>query len=263
MTATSDLGRFYDESYRLATAAGDRHARWRQLSARGKADHVISLCEGAGVAPRSAVEIGCGDGALLVELGARGLAGSLHGYEVSEEAARIARGRGTPGLDDVEVYDGKTLPAADGSFDVAILSHVLEHVPDPGSLLREAARVARNVVVEVPLERNASARRPGKREGAAEIGHIQALDRAGVRRLAAAAGLTVAGELLDPLPLEVHAFFASSTRRARPRGGQDRGAPRGLQGVAAAGRAGVHAALRVSLPVGSLQSADSSDDRRR
>ena len=216
MTATHDLAGFYDEAYRRASAEGDHHARWRQLSARGKADHVFELCRAAGVAPASAVEIGCGDGALLAELGARGLTGELHGFEVSEEAARIARGRGAPGLAGVTVFDGESLPADDRAFDLAILSHVLEHVPDPVALLREARRVASYVLIEVPLEANLSARRPAKRAGAEHIGHIQALDRARVRSMVDAAGLRVAEELLDPLPAEVHAFFArSSADRAK------------------------------------------------
>jgi ubiquinone/menaquinone biosynthesis C-methylase UbiE len=206
--AREDLARFYDESYRRASAEGDRHARWRQLSARGKADHAIALCQRAGLEPQRIVEIGCGDGALLAELGARGLAGELHGFEVSEEAARVARARGTPGLAGVSVYDGRRLPVGDREFDVAILSHVLEHVPDPEALLREAARVARAVVIEVPLEANLSASRAVKREGAAEIGHIQALDRRAVRDLVQGAGMRVREEVLDPLPLEVHTFFA-------------------------------------------------------
>ncbi len=210
MTTTQELRSFYDESYRRASAEGDRHLRWRQLSARGKADHAIDLCARAGLAPRSVAEIGCGDGALLAEVGARGLAGELHGFEVSEEAARMARGRGAPGLAGVTVFDGERVPAEDGAFDLVLLSHVLEHVPRPEALLREAARVSRAVLLEVPLEANLSARRESKREGAAEIGHIQALDRPSVGAMVAAAGLSVREELLDPLPLEVHRFFASS-----------------------------------------------------
>jgi len=216
MTTTHELRQFYDESYRRATAEGDRHLRWRQLSARGKADHAIELCERAELSPESVAEIGCGDGALLAELGARGLAGELHGFEVSEEAARIARTRGAPGLTGVTVFDGARLPVDDDAFDVALLSHVLEHVPDPAALLREAARVSRAVVLEVPLEANLSARRGSKRSGAAEIGHIQSLDRHGVSALVESAGLSVREELLDPLPVEVHTFFAASgPERAR------------------------------------------------
>jgi SAM-dependent methyltransferase len=203
MAAPEDLAGFYDESYRRG---GDKHARWRALSARGKAAHVVDLCAREGLAPRRVVEVGCGDGALLAELRSRRLGDDLRGFEVSEEAARLARERGV----DVQVFDGQRLPGEDGSFDLALLSHVLEHVADPEPLLREAARVAGTVVVEVPLEANLSGRRASNRAGSAEIGHLRALDRAAVRALVAGAGLTVREELLDPLPRSVHTFFAAT-----------------------------------------------------
>ena len=111
-----------------------------------------------------------------------------------------------------------------------MLSHVLEHVEDPAPLLREAARVAPAVLVEVPLEANRSAGRPAKRAEAARIGHIQFLDRAAVHALVAAAGLAVAAELSDPLPYAHHAFFAAS-RPARARAALKAGVRRALWGV--------------------------------
>jgi hypothetical protein len=91
-----------------------------------------------------------------------------------------------------------------------VLSHVLEHVEHPAPLLREAARVAPAVLVEVPLESNRSAARESKRAEAARIGHLQFLDRAAVRALVAGTGLAIAAELSDPLPYAHHAFFATS-----------------------------------------------------
>jgi SAM-dependent methyltransferase len=189
------------------------YARWRALGAVGKADHVITLCERAGVRPSSTLDVGCGDGALLCELERRGFGGRLSGVEITETAVAIARER--PQIDEVALYDGEHLADSDGAHDLGVLSHVLEHVPDPSALLAEVGRACRAVLIEVPLEANVSARRSGKRAHAAEVGHLQRLDRAAARRLVARAGLSIAAELDDSLPLAVHRFFATdATARA-------------------------------------------------
>jgi SAM-dependent methyltransferase len=249
----AELVQFYDDAYTQHTPAeGERYARWRALGAVGKADHVIALCERAGAGagiwaggedrahqtdatgaargagrasghrwagagPASTLEIGCGDGALLAELHARGFGGRLEGVEITDAAVAIARSRAAQaGIARVERYDGSRLAAADGAYDLGILSHVLEHVPDPPALLAEAARACRAVVVEVPLEANVSARRTSKREHAHEVGHLQRLDRDGAREIVAHAGLRVVGELEDPLPLAAQTFFAENApARAR------------------------------------------------
>ncbi|HEX8715320.1 MAG TPA: hypothetical protein VF706_07090, partial [Solirubrobacteraceae bacterium] len=81
---------------------------------------------------------------------------------------------------------------------------------DPAALLAEVARVCDAVLVEVPLEANVSARRAGKREHAAQVGHLQRLDVAAVRAIAARADMAVIGQLEDALPLAVHRFFAQT-----------------------------------------------------
>ncbi len=208
MEDPAELVRFYDAAYTQAPREAALYARWRALGAIGKADHVVELAGGAGLRPQRTLEVGCGDGALLSELHRRGFGGRLAGVEITEAAVAIARDR--PEIDSVELYDGLHLPAADGSYELGILSHVLEHVPDPAALLAEVARVCRAVVVEVPLEANVSARRAAKREHAADVGHLQRLDRASARAIVAGAGLELVAELEDPLPLVVHRFFAAS-----------------------------------------------------
>lgn len=213
----SGLRDFYAAGYSLEDSAhADRMGRWRELGARSKAGHAVALCARAGLRPGTLVEIGCGDGSLLAELGAAGLAPVLDGFELSPPAAELARARTIPGARRLEPFDGARVPADDGAYDLAILSHVLEHVPDPAALLCEAARVAPAVLVEVPLEANRSAGRASKRAQAAEIGHLQFFDRPAMRALAASAGLRVEAELSDPLPHAHHAFFAA-TRGARAR----------------------------------------------
>lgn len=48
------------------------------------------------------------------------------------------------------VADAACLPFADKSFDFVICSHVLEHVPDPGAVIRELQRVAPRGYIETP-----------------------------------------------------------------------------------------------------------------
>jgi SAM-dependent methyltransferase len=186
--------------------------RWRALGARAKAAHVAELCARARLRPRTLVEIGCGDGSVLAELAARRVAPVLDGFELSAPAAAIAAGRGIPGARTIAAYDGARVPAADGAYDLAVLTHVVEHVPEPAPLLAEAARVAPWVLVEVPLEANRSAARPAKRAQAAEIGHLHAFDRAAVHALLREAGLVPVAELADPLGPAHHAFFAAGGR---------------------------------------------------
>jgi len=176
---------------------------------------VRALCERTRLRPHTLVEIGCGDGALLAAV--RGLAPVFDGLELAPPAAELAR-RALPDARRIEPFDGLAVPAQDGEYDLAILSHVLEHVPVPLPLLLEAARVAHEVIVEVPLEANRSAARPAKREEAARIGHVHAFSRADVRALVADAGLERQAELTDPLPYAHHAFFADGAA-ARARAG--------------------------------------------
>jgi SAM-dependent methyltransferase len=214
--AHTELVRFYDEAYAQRDPAdATRYARWRALGAVGKAEHALALCARAGLSPTRTLEIGCGDGALLCELRARGFGGRLEGVEITRAAVDIARGRVE--IDAIELYDGARLPADDGTYELGIVSHVLEHVPDPAALLAEAGRACGAVVLEVPLEANVSARRASKREHSSEVGHVQRLDRADAREIVARAGLRIACELEDPLPLSVHVFFATTTL-ARARG---------------------------------------------
>jgi ubiquinone/menaquinone biosynthesis C-methylase UbiE len=199
---------FYDHSYAREGEQAELYSRWRALGAKGKADHVMALRAQAAVCPRSTLEVGCGDGALLCELRRRAFGGDLHGVEITAAAVKIAGERGE--IDSVGLYDGEHIPSPDGAYDLGIVSHVLEHVPDPAALLAEVGRVCAAVVMEVPLEDNLSAGRAGKRGQADEVGHLQRLSRESARAIVARAGLRVAGELEDSLPLEVHRFFATT-----------------------------------------------------
>ena len=210
----TDFREFYTEGYSLPDRdEAERMGRWRALGARSKADHVVRLCAQAGLRPGSLAEIGCGDGALLAELAARGLSPALDGFELSPPAADIARARGVARK--VEVFDGLEVPAEDGAYDLALLSHVLEHVPEPMTLLREAARVAPAVLVEVPLEDNRSAR-AGREARGGGADRPRPVLQARRRARAAAGGRAARGRgALRPAALRASRVLRRDARGAR------------------------------------------------
>lgn len=210
-----DLHAFYEQAY-AADPSAEHHGRWRAMSAVAKADHVVELAGAIGLrSPAVVAEIGCGDGSVLAELGRRGFGGRRIGFELSEAAVQIAAQR--PEVAEAAAFDGERIPVPDGAWDLAFATHVLEHVPAPAPLLREMMRVARAVVVEVPLERNLSARRPAARAASAAAGHLQRFDRAAVRRLVEDAGWHVRADIVDPLGREVH-LFDRDTPAAKAKG---------------------------------------------
>jgi SAM-dependent methyltransferase len=209
--AATALRAFYDRAYcDHPEADARRFGAWRQVSAVGKVERILRVLPalpGDGVA---LLDVGCGDGALLVELARRRPGWALTGAEISPQASLIAAGR-LPSLI-VRTYDGARLPWPDASFDVGVLSHVLEHVSDAPATLREVARVCRLVVFEVPLERNLSARRRSRRAQAARIGHVRRLGRGEVRAIVAQAALEPRAELTGTVSRDVLRFFADSPR---------------------------------------------------
>jgi SAM-dependent methyltransferase len=173
---------------------------WRQVCAVDKAANAVALC--AGVEHARVLEIGAGAGALLARLAEIGFGEELHALEVSESAVAAIRARAIPRLASAEVFDGYAIPHADGSFDLAILSHVLEHVEHPRALLREAARVAACVFVEVPLE---DTWRLPRDFTLGATGHVNFFSPRSLRHLVQSCGLEVLRERVSNPGPAVHA----------------------------------------------------------
>ncbi|MBI5456432.1 class I SAM-dependent methyltransferase [Candidatus Kaiserbacteria bacterium] len=93
------------------------------------------------VGGKSVLDIGFGNGLYAVAFGEAGALAS--GLEVNEVLWRIAvqNAKNARAKIDLRLYDGGIFPHASGSFDYAFSVSVLEHVSDPGLMLREAARV--------------------------------------------------------------------------------------------------------------------------
>jgi SAM-dependent methyltransferase len=143
------------ESSRRVTATDAHYAdyyadpgitRWREIGAVGKAENIVALCTGERIS--SVLEIGCGDGAVIAELARREFATSYLGVDISPSGIEAAKHRGIPHAE----FAVRDVADVSGTFGLAVLSHVIEHVENPRTLLRHAARVAPLVFVEVPLE---------------------------------------------------------------------------------------------------------------
>lgn len=151
-----NLRDFYERTY---TTPDDRFLAWRRLGATQKVQSILMLTE-----PRSVlnaqvsreisdvIEIGAGTGAILQELSIKRPHWNLTAVDLAEGSVAAVRQLGLRNLTESRVASAEQLPFGDKQFDLALLSHVIEHLPDPASALREAKRVARLVLIEVPVE---------------------------------------------------------------------------------------------------------------
>ncbi|GIV83545.1 MAG: hypothetical protein KatS3mg052_0552 [Candidatus Roseilinea sp.] len=93
------------------------------------------------------LDIGCGPGLLLKVALERGY--SAHGCDISEWATAFARSQGL----DVRTGVLQELQYRTGEFDIVVLNHTLEHMPDPLGTLHEVYRILANdgaLLVGVP-----------------------------------------------------------------------------------------------------------------
>lgn len=185
------------DKYRDYYEQGD--SEWRRLCAVDKADNIVSLC--AKAPHDSILEIGAGEGAILKRLSDLGFGERLHAIEISSSGVETIRKKGIPRLVECLPFDGGTIPYGDRTFDLAVLSHVLEHVEFPRRLIYEAARVAEHVFIEVPLEDTMWLRRDFVPDA---VGHINWYSARTIRRLAQTCGLEVLDQIITTPSRAVH-----------------------------------------------------------
>jgi ubiquinone/menaquinone biosynthesis C-methylase UbiE len=187
---------------------GDEISEWRALGSIDKADNIRSMC---GAYPHSTVlEIGAGEGSVLQRLADSGFGQRHYALDISASGVECIRGRQIASLVECSQFDGYTVPYADASFDLAILSHVVEHVEHPRLLINEAARVAEYVYIEVPLEHT---RRLARDFVWDSVGHINFYTAQTIRLLVQSCG----HEVLEQR--ETHPAKAQYQYRLGPKGG--------------------------------------------
>ena len=107
----------------------------------------------ATAAPESVLDVGCGEGVLTVEWAERLGDGRVVGIDLEDPKLRAEwEKRARPNLE-FRVEEATRLSFADGEFDMASATEVLEHLPQPERTVEEMARVARRwLLVSVPRE---------------------------------------------------------------------------------------------------------------
>ncbi|MCX7790991.1 MAG: class I SAM-dependent methyltransferase, partial [Chloroflexaceae bacterium] len=131
-----ELAEIYPPTYDSYMGERQRFLVWmRRIAWRAEVREILARTS----ADSAILELGSATGEFLAELRRRGRT-RLLGLELSPEAARIARER--HGLD-VRAGQLEDVCLPPGSFDLVLMRHVLEHLPDPRATLTRIARLLR------------------------------------------------------------------------------------------------------------------------
>ncbi len=152
----------YDNYY------SDETKEWRELGAKDKVNNIVSITKKYRF--KSLLEVGAGDGSILEELNRIDFCENLYGIEISSSGIDFIKKRKISKLKGLKLFDGYNIPYDDNFFDIAILSHVLEHVEYPRAILREIKRVSKYQIIEVPRDYSYNVDR--KIKGLLKYGHI-------------------------------------------------------------------------------------------
>lgn len=195
-TVTNNIADAYNDFYT------GNEVEWRMLGAKAKATNIISVCEG--IKPKKILEVGAGDGSILHYLNEWNFGEELYALEIAESGVSIIQNRNLSKVKEVKSFDGYTIPYEDKSFDLVILAHVLEHVEHERILLRELKRVAKFLVIEVPLDYRFGV--DNRMKHFLDYGHINMYTPTLIRYLLKSEGLSIIEDKTSMTPVETIKF---------------------------------------------------------
>ena len=175
---------------------------WRMLGAKSKALNLVEVCKN--IKHTKVLEVGAGDGSILHYLNEWDFADELYALEISESGVSVIESRNLSKLKAVSSFDGYTIPYEDDSFDLVVLAHVLEHVEHERILIRELKRVAKYLVIEVPLDYRFGVDKRMKHF--LDYGHINMYTPTLIRFLLQSEGLIVEADKASLTPVETIKF---------------------------------------------------------
>lgn len=175
---------------------------YRNLSSVKKAENIIKACKN--IPHDKILEVGCGDGAVLNRLSDLGFGKELYALEISPSAIKALENRGIKSLKEAKLYDGYNISYDSKTFDLVILTHVIEHVEHPRKLLYEASRVGKHLFVEVPLEDNT---RYKEKKLFDEVGHINIYSSRTIRALLLTSDLDIVHSEICNISKDAYEFY--------------------------------------------------------
>jgi SAM-dependent methyltransferase len=176
-------------------------SEWRLLGAINKAHNILTLCKELSI--NSVIEIGAGEGSILKRLSDLDFARELYALEISPTGLIAIKNKNIPILKECSLFDGYNVPYNNKKFDLAVLSHVVEHVEYPRKLLYEAKRIAKYVFIEVPLEDTMRLSRDFLFD---EVGHINFYSPKTIYRLIQTCNLKVLSQQTTNPSKDVYTF---------------------------------------------------------
>ncbi len=193
---TDSVKSAYDDFYT------NDQSEWRMLGAKYKAQNIIDVCKT--IKPIRVLEVGAGDGSILQLLDQQQFAPELYALEIAQSGVDQIQNRNLAHLKEVKAFDGYQIPYEDNSFDLVILSHVLEHVEHERILIRELKRVANYLVIEVPKDYRYGVDQRIKHF--LSYGHINMYTPTSLRFLLQSEGLTILADKLSLTDTEITKF---------------------------------------------------------
>lgn len=175
---------------------------WRMLGAESKAKNLMNVCRN--IQPDKVLEVGAGDGSILHFLNEWNFGNELYALEIADTGVSLIRERGLSRLKEVKSFDGYVIPYEDNAFDLVILAHVLEHVEHERILIRELKRVAKNIVIEVPLDYRFGVDKRMKHF--LDYGHINMYTPTALRFLLQSEGLEILADQVSMTPTATTKF---------------------------------------------------------
>jgi hypothetical protein len=141
----------------------------------------------------------------------------MHALEISQSGVHVILDQKIPGLISCQSFNGYSIPFADNSFELAILSHVIEHVEFERALLREVLRVSRYQVIEIPTDFPALSTDNFQMLGPS-YGHINAYAPQSFRFLLSTEGFRILHDMLGRYDLTVQEYthFVKNNRPKTP-----------------------------------------------